>query len=65
MTPRRGELPDGGIVGVRAGENTVTSELSTFGVFSIDAIPSAELEIEVGVADSIIRLAPIPRPDSR
>lgn len=64
VTPSAGELEAGGEAGLRAGTYEATAPLSGFGEFAFDAVPAGELELEVGVGRSVIRLAPIPRPTS-
>jgi len=63
VTPHEGELPAGGVVGIRSGGQTVTCELSSYGEFTIDSVAAGELEIELALDTAIIRLAPIPTPD--
>lgn len=60
VTPMSGDLPDGGVVGLRVGDHTDQTSLSELGDFAFRSVPGGELELEVGVGMSLIRLAAIP-----
>lgn len=61
ITPSAGGLAEGGTAGLRVAKHTTTTALSEFGEFRFESVPSGELELEIGVGTSIIRLARIPR----
>lgn len=59
VSPRSATELESGMAGLRVGESTQETALSEFGEFAFYAVPHGTVEIEVGLGQRLIRLAPI------
>ena len=59
VSPRATIDLGGGVVGLKVNDDVHETTLSEFGEFAFYSVTEATLEIEVGVGDALVRLAPI------